>query len=154
LHVVDRAVSLGIDYQGGCRQECSGAVGSFIEDRVALAIESHRGFVAPENDVAVFNGAGQGSRMNDVEASGVLIGRSDGVGAFVFGEDVAGTQGGDGVGIGFTRIPVNDVDPVAEEVCEMATAEIPEPAPVGSALRSKGWSGAEPRNAFQSMSED
>ena len=48
----------------------------------------------------------------------------------------------------FADVPMNDVDPVAEKIGEMAPAEIPEPAPVRAAHRIERLIGSRAQEAF------
>src|SRR5580700_1117565 len=146
LDVIDGAVSHGIHQQGRRRQEGRpGSVASLLKKGVAGAVQTEGGLGASKDDVAVFYRAGERAGVNDVVAFGILISCGDGVGAFEFGKNVTGAERGYRIRSRFADVPMNDVDPVAEQVCEMAAPEIPEPAPVRAPLGIKGliWRGAE-----------
>ena len=110
------------------------AAHSLVVDGHAAAIDLECCIRAAEFDAAVVDGRGHHALIHHVESfaigAGIAEGGLDGVGAIPIGEEVLiGKHLGVG---GLVRLhgPVNDIDPVGEEVGHGTAAEVPKPAPV------------------------
>ncbi len=124
LHVGDGAVLEAV----GAKDRVALGRGAFAMDGESAAINFQGGFGAAEFEAAVVDGGGHGALVDDIEAGiaqrGLKSVRAIPLRKDMFiGEDlgVAGLVGLHG--------PVDDVNPMGEEIGHGATARVPEPAP-------------------------
>ena len=124
LHVGDGAVLEAVGAEDGI----AFGWGAFAMDGEAAAINFEGGFGAAEFEAAVVDGGGHGAFVNDIEA-GIAQRGLKSVRAIPLREDVLiGEDLRVGGLIGFHG-PVDDVNPMGEEIGHGATARVPKPAP-------------------------
>src|SRR5882762_2236369 len=97
-------------------------------DGEAAAINFEGGFGAAEFEAAVVDGGGHGAFVHDIEA-GIAQGGLKSVGAIPLWEDVFIGEDLRVRGLIGFHGPVDDVDPVGEQIGHGATARVPKPAP-------------------------
>src|ERR1019366_10557169 len=94
----------------------------------AGAVDFERRLAAAEFDATVVHAAVDGPGEGHHEVAGELIDSGDGVGALPL-HAVKAAHGGGGLGGGLLHVPLDDINPVREQVRKDAAAEIPIPAP-------------------------
>src|SRR5438552_3608584 len=100
-----------------------------VEDEQALAVDLERGPVAAELQAAVVDAAAVRPRVRDHEVLRVLEGRGHGIGPVPRLHPVVAPGGDGGERRVHAQVPVDDVDPMGEQVREHAPAEVPEVPP-------------------------
>src|SRR5712672_3621368 len=124
LHVGDGAVLEAVGAEDGI----AFGGGTFAMDGEAGAINFQGGFGAAEFEAAVVDRGGHGAFVDDIE-TGIAQGGLKSVGAIPLREDVFIGEDLRVRGLIGFHGPVDDVNPMSEEIGHGATARVPKPAP-------------------------
>src|SRR5262249_38970679 len=107
-----------------------------------FTVDLQRGFGTAKLDTAVVDVVVERPIEGNVELTGEFVGRRDGVGPLPLHDvNVAGRGGR--LRRGLTHIPLDDVDPMGEQVGENSTAKVPKEPPPHEFLRRKLLVGGE-----------